>query len=79
MDLCLVADGTYDGYWEQKLKPWDMCAGVAIARAAGATITDYLGQPPSLSAGRVVASNGSVHAELLGEIAAARNELERRT
>ncbi len=72
MDLCLVADGTYDAYWEQKLAPWDMCAGVAIARAAGARVTDYLGAEPSLKRGRVVATNGALHEVLLAEIAAAR-------
>ncbi len=72
MDLCLVADGTYDAYWEQKLAPWDMCAGVAIARAAGARVTDYEGAEPSLRVGRVVASNGAVHDELMREIAEAR-------
>lgn len=72
LDLCMVADGTYDAYWEQKLAPWDMCAGVAIARAAGARVTDYVGGEPSLTTGRVVASNGALHEELMAEIAAAR-------
>lgn len=72
MDLCLVADGTYDAYWEQKLAPWDMCAGVAIARAAGGRVTSYEGSEPSLRVGRVVASNGLVHDELVREIAEAR-------
>lgn len=48
IDLCLVADGTYDGYWERKLMPWDAAAGVLIAAAAGATITDDHGEPFSL-------------------------------
>lgn len=74
MDLCLVADGTYDAYWEQKLAPWDMCAGLAIARAAGARVTDYEGGEPSLKRGRVVATNGALHDELMAEIAAARRE-----
>ena len=72
MDLCLVADGTYDAYWEQKLAPWDLCAGVAIATAAGARVTDYDGGEPEVTRGRVVASNGLVHDELMREIAAAR-------
>jgi myo-inositol-1(or 4)-monophosphatase len=73
LDLCLVADGTYDAYWEQKLAPWDMCGGVAIARAAGARITDYDGSEVTIGRGRVVASNGLVHDELVREIAAARS------
>jgi myo-inositol-1(or 4)-monophosphatase len=72
MDLCLVADGTYDAYWEQKLAPWDMCAGYAIAAAAGARITDYEGGTASIHVGRVVATNGALHDEMLREIATAR-------
>ena len=45
IDLCLVADGTYDGYWERKLMPWDIAAGVIIAERAGARITDDRGGP----------------------------------
>jgi myo-inositol-1(or 4)-monophosphatase len=72
LDLCLVADGTYDGYWEQKLAPWDMTAGAAIAGAAGCTLTGYEGEPIDVTRNRVVATNGHIHEELLGEIAAAR-------
>src|SRR5207244_1718475 len=48
MDLCLVADGTYDGYWEKKLFPWDMAAGAAIVVAAGGRTSDYHGGPPDV-------------------------------
>jgi myo-inositol-1(or 4)-monophosphatase len=76
IDLCLVADGTYDGYWEQKLAPWDLCAGAAIAHAAGAELTDYEGRPVDVRKGRVVATNGHIHHELRTEIATARAELQ---
>jgi myo-inositol-1(or 4)-monophosphatase len=84
IDLCLVADGTYDGYWEQKLAPWDLAAGAAIAWGAGARLTRYDGRDLSETglegrafgeeayASRIVATNGLVHEELLREIAAAR-------
>lgn len=72
IDLALLADGTYDGYWEQKLAPWDVCAGAAIARAAGATLTTYEGAPLALTARRIVASNGRLHEALRREILAAR-------
>ncbi|AKF10047.1 inositol monophosphatase family protein [Sandaracinus amylolyticus] len=76
MDLVLVADGTYDGYWEQKLAPWDLCAGAAIAKAAGATLTDYEGAPITLRPkNRVVCTNGRVHEVLRREVLAARAEL----
>jgi myo-inositol-1(or 4)-monophosphatase len=72
LDLCLVAEGTYDGYWEQKLKPWDCCAGVALVRAAGGRVTDYGGGPMQLRLGRLVATNGRVHGELVEAIGAGR-------
>ncbi len=72
LDLALVADGTYDGYWEQKLAPWDMCAGAALVLAAGGRLTDYEGRDVRLGEGRAVATNGLVHDELMGELRAAR-------
>jgi myo-inositol-1(or 4)-monophosphatase len=72
MDLCLVADGSYDGYWEQKLAPWDMTAGAAIALGAGATLTGYEGEPIDVTKNRVIATNGAIHAELTREVSAAR-------
>ena len=72
LDLCLVADGSYDGYWEQKLAPWDLCAGAGIVRAAGGTLTDYDGGPVAVRPGRVIATNGVIHDELMREVQAAR-------
>jgi myo-inositol-1(or 4)-monophosphatase len=68
IDLCLVADGTYDGYWEAKLGPWDVAAGSAIVLAAGGHITDYAGQAADVTLGSVVATNGRIHAELVSEL-----------
>jgi myo-inositol-1(or 4)-monophosphatase len=64
IDLCLVADGTYGGYWERKLKPWDYAAGAAFVVAAGGTITDPWGRPFRVEYGDVLASNGRIHDEL---------------
>jgi myo-inositol-1(or 4)-monophosphatase len=78
LDLCLVADGTYGGFWERKLKPWDLCAGAALVRAAGGTLSHFdhsdrapnsQGGPPDILSGAIVASNGHVHAELLALLA----------
>jgi myo-inositol-1(or 4)-monophosphatase len=44
LDLCLVAEGIFDGFWERNLHPWDTAAGVLIAREAGAIATDYEGR-----------------------------------
>jgi myo-inositol-1(or 4)-monophosphatase len=70
IDLCLVADGTYDGYWEQKLKPWDAAAGAALVLAAGGRLSDYGGGAASITAGKLVATNGRIHDELVGELRA---------
>jgi myo-inositol-1(or 4)-monophosphatase len=68
IDLCLVADGTYDGYWEAKLGAWDVAAGSAIVLAAGGRITDYAGRAVDVTLGSVVATNGHIHRELVGEL-----------
>ena len=72
LDLCMVADGTYDAYWEQKLAPWDLAGGAAIVRAAGGRVTDYDGAAMGLDRGRAIASNGRVHDALIAAIAEAR-------
>lgn len=68
LDLCLVADGTYDGYWERKLGPWDMAAGIAIVRAAGGRVTDFDGTSKFIETGQVIATNGAIHATLSTEL-----------
>ena len=73
IDLCLVADGTYDGYWEQKLKPWDVAAGAAIVLAAGRRVTDYDGRPADVTKGHVVATNGHIHDVLVAELGASKH------
>jgi myo-inositol-1(or 4)-monophosphatase len=64
VDLCWVADGTFDGYWERRLSTWDLAAGVAIVRAAGGRVSHLDGSTPKLDEGNVIASNGRVHDEL---------------
>jgi myo-inositol-1(or 4)-monophosphatase len=66
LDLCFVARGWLDGYWEHKLKPWDIAAGVLIAAEAGARLTAFDGGPLAVERGEVVATNGLIHDELLG-------------
>lgn len=65
LDLALVADGTYDAYWEFMLQPWDMAAGAAIVLAAGGRVSDFSGGTLDAQRGAVVATNGHVHGELL--------------
>lgn len=68
LDVCNVADGTYDAYWERKLSVWDSAAGAAIALAAGARITNLSGGPVDLSVGHLVVSNGLIHDVVLAAL-----------
>lgn len=69
LDLCLVADGTYDGYWERHLGPWDVAGGSALVRAAGGRVTGFGGGETSVLSGEIVASNGAIHGALVAELA----------
>lgn len=68
IDLCLVAEGTYDGYWEKKVKPWDVAAGSAIVLAAGGCVTDYTGAATQVTTGQIVATNARIHESLIAEL-----------
>lgn len=68
LDLCCVADGRFDGYWEMYLAPYDVAAGALIVREAGGTVTDLSGGDDWLFGGQILASNGSVHAEMLAVV-----------
>ncbi|MEC9047376.1 MAG: inositol monophosphatase family protein [Planctomycetota bacterium] len=72
LDLCLVAAGSFDAYWERYLQPYDVAAGAVLVREAGGAITDYAGGDNWLFGDSVVASNDRVHRELLGLLASAR-------
>ncbi len=66
IDLCFVADGTYDGYWERKLAPWDLAGGSAVVLAAGGRVSHLDGGPVLLEIGHVLADNAVLHEVLLG-------------
>lgn len=68
LDLCYVAAGRFEGFWEQYLKPWDVAAGALIVAEAGGRITGMDGSPFDPAAGHLVASNGRVHDEMLAVI-----------
>ena len=68
LDLCLVARGWMDGYWEKHLKPWDVAAGSLIVTEAGGIVTDWTGGRFDLQEGAVVATNGAIHEELVAEL-----------
>ncbi|MCY7368625.1 MAG: inositol monophosphatase [Chamaesiphon sp.] len=68
VDLAYVACGRLDGYWERGLSPWDLAAGVAIVEAAGGIVTAYDRTPFDIRSGRILATNGQLHAELSQEL-----------
>lgn len=69
LDLCWVAAGRFDAYWESVVSPWDVAAGWLIASEAGARVTDLSGGPFSLQSGQILASNGHLHDAVLGALA----------
>ena len=71
LDLCYVAAGRFDGYWEFKLSPWDVAAGTLVVTEAGGTVTDTVGGGDFRSGRRVLASNGAIHAAMLAVLAKA--------
>jgi myo-inositol-1(or 4)-monophosphatase len=70
LDLCSVASGRLDGFWEFNLNPWDTAAGVLIVEEAGGRVTDFSGGPFQLNSRETLASNGSIHDELIDEFQA---------
>lgn len=64
LDLACVAAGRFDGFWELKLKPWDVAAGALLVAEAGGRVSDYAGAPMPLDHGEILASNGRVHAAM---------------
>jgi myo-inositol-1(or 4)-monophosphatase len=65
LDLCYVACGRVDGFYEENLQPWDTAAGLLIVLEAGGRITTFDGGAYDLYAANIVASNGALHEHLL--------------
>ncbi len=65
IDLCLVASGVFDGFWELKLSPWDMAAGSLIVSEAGGEISGFKGRKFNLYGGEILASNGRIHDDMI--------------
>jgi myo-inositol-1(or 4)-monophosphatase len=64
LDLAFVAAGRFDAYWEHNLQPWDVAAGIVIAREAGAFVTDLTGSDKMMDTGDVLAANPYIHKAL---------------
>jgi myo-inositol-1(or 4)-monophosphatase len=69
LDLCYVAAGRLDAYWEFKLHAWDVCAGNLIVQEAGGRVSNVKGGPPPASGVVVVATNGLLHDAVLEQLA----------
>ena len=68
LDLCYTASARLDGFWELKLRPWDMAAGALIAKRAGAIVTDFSGNPWTLCCDRIIVANPKIHPQMLAII-----------
>jgi myo-inositol-1(or 4)-monophosphatase len=66
LDLCYVAAGRFEGFWENNLKPWDTAAGMLIVSEAGGLVTDFSGDPFDVNKVEILATNGYIHNELIG-------------
>ena len=73
LDLCYVAAGRFDGFWELNLQPWDMAAGALMVQEAGGTISDPYGNPFRVDGHDIVASNGHLHTQMLDVLAMSSN------
>jgi myo-inositol-1(or 4)-monophosphatase len=65
LDLCYVAAGRIDGFWEEKLGPWDTAAGALIVEEAGGCVSDLAGGPFHYRKGAIVASNRALHDQMI--------------
>ncbi|HEY9794585.1 MAG TPA: inositol monophosphatase family protein [Leptolyngbyaceae cyanobacterium] len=68
LDLCDVACGRLDGYWERGLSPWDVVAGVVLVEEAGGKVTAYDSSSLDIPSGRILATNGQIHDNLSTEL-----------
>ena len=73
LDLCYIACGRYDGFWELNLSPWDTAAGALIVQEAGGRVTDFSGTSFSNYKPEIVASNGLIHDRMIAIIAQGKN------
>ena len=78
LDVCYVAAGRMEGFWERGLGPWDIAAAALIVEEAGGRISDLDGGPFVLRTGRLLASNGRIHDEMVATIASYADERARK-
>jgi myo-inositol-1(or 4)-monophosphatase len=75
LDLCYLACGRLDGFWELKLRPWDTAAGGLIVGEAGGKLTDFCGNPFSIHGNETLGSNRHIHDEMVSVTTATINQI----
>lgn len=65
LDMCYVACGRFDGFWEVSLNPWDVAAGYLILKESGGKLTDFFGNEYSIYNKQILATNGKIHGEMI--------------
>jgi myo-inositol-1(or 4)-monophosphatase len=65
LDMCYVAKGVFDGFWEVHLHPWDICAGMLIIKEAGGRTTDFKGAKMDIFNRQILSTNGKIHNQML--------------
>jgi len=61
VDMCYVASGVFDGFWEKYLSPWDVCAGMLLVEEAGGKVSDFSGKPTDIFSKEILTTNRLVH------------------
>ncbi|MGB7292561.1 MAG: inositol monophosphatase family protein [Thermodesulfobacteriota bacterium] len=77
LDLCYVACGRYDGFWELGLNPWDTAAGYLIVEEAGGRVTKFGGEEYNINNQEIIASNGKIHDEMMNVLSSGRSNIPR--
>lgn len=72
LDLCYVACGRFEGFWEENLNPWDTAAGVLLVEEAGGKVTDFRGARFHIDKKQILATNGQIHREMISLLLASR-------
>jgi len=78
LDLAYTARGVFDGFWERRLSPWDIAAGLLLVREAGGRVTDFRGNEDILGSAAILASNGRLHDGLLEAVQTPEEKLRAR-
>lgn len=68
LDMAFTASGTFDGFWEWHLKPWDVAAGILLIEEAGGIVTNFEGKPYTFTDNNIVAGNPVIHGLMLEEL-----------